>query len=328
MARIFIDGFESGQNDLWIPAGSLARVTASSYGLTGAYAWSHNSGGSQTKTLSSTPLGALYGAFRCNLYATGNISFFKLYLGTTVLATIYYDATLDSIRIYRGDTATLLASGSDNAVPYQTPNLIEYKYVPDSSSGIFQVKVNGILDIDYSGNTVPGSETTLDKVSTVGAYYGGQYHVFDDLIFDDANWVGDTRIYGLSPDGAGATTQWTASAGSNYQCVDEVPASDGDYVSVNSNDQIDTYSLANLGVSPYSIKSVQATARAQKEGASTPQNIALVLRQGGTDYPGSDQALLTSFRMFAELWENDPNTSSPWTESGVNSLEAGVKSRA
>jgi hypothetical protein len=146
-------------------------------------------------------------------------------------------------------------------------------------------------------------------------------------VFDNASWIGDTVVLGLSPSGAGNAAQWDPSAGSNYACVDEVPPSDTDYVSTNINDEIDTYAISDLP-SVVSVKAVQVLARARKEGVSTPQNIALVLRTGSTDYPSEDQALNTTFMGHIKLWEQNPNTAAAWTESGVNGIEAGVKARA
>jgi len=51
----------------------------------------------------------------------------------------------------------------------------------------------------------------------------------DNLIVDNAGWIGQTRIQGLAVSGAGTTTQFDPSTGSNYECVNEVPYSDTDY---------------------------------------------------------------------------------------------------
>jgi hypothetical protein len=110
--------------------------------------------------------------------------------------------------------------------------------------------------------------------------------------------------------------------------VEEIPASDSDNVTVNSNDQVDTYAAGNLTGSIGSVVCVQVQARAVKEGASTPQNLALVVRTGGTDYPSADKAVPTVAKSLCNLWETNPNTAVAWTESDVNGAEIGIRSRA
>lgn len=328
MARILIDGFESGGFGPWEQVGSAVAISGS-YKYTGNYgAYYQNSSLAYTKK-NLNNLDTIYFALKYN-GVTGNRKF--LSMGEATINHLNLSLTDAGgkayVRAYR--LTTYLADSQPYYLNYGTWYLVEGWFYIHDTSGRVVMKFNGITVIDFTGDT-RNAGTGLATLFTIGydsLVAGALQGYVDDIVLDDANWIGDTRIYGLAPDGAGATTQWSPSAGSNYACVDEVPESDADYVSVNSNDQIDTYSLANLGVSPYSIKCVQAQARAQKEGASTPQNIAMVLRQGGTDYPGSDSALETAFRAHGGLWETDPDTASAWTESGVNSLEAGIKSRA
>jgi hypothetical protein len=87
----------------------------------------------------------------------------------------------------------------------------------------------------------------------------------DDVIFDDSTWVGPSSIQGLVPTGAGATTQFDPSTGSNYACVDEVPASDTDYIYTNTANDVDTYACGNLTGTINSVKAVQVQARCMQE---------------------------------------------------------------
>jgi hypothetical protein len=234
-----------------------------------------------------------------------------------------------TVLAYRGTTQ--ITSSAGGVLSPNTVYLIEVYFKLGDTDGRWVVKADGVTILDFTGDTNPGLDADFDTI-----YFGGKtistfyYGYIDDVRIDNANWIGDTVVLGIAPTGAGATTQWDPSAGANFACVDEVPPSDADYVSTNVNDEIDTYALGDLPVSPpiQSVKCVQVNARARKEGASTPQKIALVVRAGGTDYPSGDKVLTTSFKGHANLWEQNPNTAAAWTESGVNGIEAGVKARA
>lgn len=294
---------------------------------TGNYGASLTWGYNASRTVPSAS--EYYIAFRFRLPATGGAhSIVGLYEGSTL--QLFLNATQITTGVWKIDAcrglSTILVSGSGSFV-INTWYLIEVYAKVHDTLGVLTVKVDGVQDSTYSGDTQYGGTGVIDKIFMgKGNTFCTGY--FDNWVVDDANWIGDSRIYGVSPDGAGATNLWTPSAGNNYECVDEVPPSDSDYIYTNTNDQIDTYSLANLGVSPYAIKSVQVLARAKKQGPATPQNIAGVVRTGGTDYAGSDQAITTAFAGYVALWEQNPYTTADWTESDVNGLEAGIKSRA
>ena len=327
MARVFIDGFESGGMDCWdYINGAVASVTQK---YTGSYGLNFpNIVYNCYKDIPSQF--SYYLAFRFRPGSSAVSSLINLNEGTANHINIEVAAQSGGVVFTARRGGTQIATGTTVYVTNEWL-LVEVYVLINDSTGRVIVKINGVdLEIDFTGDT--RNAGTLGKIDRLGAGSSVINVVtsgyFDDFVVDDAGWIGDTRIAGLSPDGAGNSAQWDPSAGANYACVDEVPASDADYVSTNVNDEIDTYSLANLGVSPYSVKAVQVLARARKEGASTPQNIALVVRTGSTDYPSSDQGLGTNFKGHVNLWEQNPNTAAAWTESDVNGLQPGVKSRA
>src|SRR3990172_4107966 len=289
MARVFIDGFESGNCNAWDDFGSNALV-AGTYKYNGNYGvYLQNSTiAFVRKFIPSTS--TLYCAFKYNA-STGNRGLCSWGETGVNHTNIYMTDSGGKAYFEARRASTILANSLPYYVIHNTWYLVEvYVYIHETS-GRFQIKVDGITVLDFTGDTRNAG----------------------------------TAVIGLSPDGAGATTQWDPSTGSNYACVDEVPQSDTDYVSTNVNDEIDTYTLANLPT-VQSVKAVPVMAGGGKGGVSTPQNIALVARIGGTDYPSSDHALSTAFIGHTNLWQNNPNTAAAWTESEVNSLQAGAKS--
>ena len=226
--------------------------------------------------------------------------------------------------IIRG--STWLVDGP--VIAKDTTYLFEVRYKPHNSEGVFQVKVNGILVINFSGDTTDGAATiTGIRFGHAGTWYnGGGY--WDNIVIDGAAWPGDTKIQGLVLTGAGAAAEWAPSAGGNYQCVDEKPASFDDFVSTNTIGHKDTYALGALTGSIESIKAVQVQATVLKEGSPTPLNLQLATRVSGADYFGADNAIPTASKAVSKLWELNPAIAAAWEEDAVNDIEIGMKAVA
>lgn len=320
MARIFIDGFESGSYDLW-DGNYLPTVSSGITGMNGTYCLDLTLGGRYvSKTI--TEVSTLYGAFLIKPGADAG-TFFQTLNGAQFMVKFYKNATTNYISAYVDSSLVQIGT-----IPFNTNSvyLFEFYIYIDDVAGRITTKINGITDIDFTGDTKPSTQTTISQTQLIGGFVGVGY--FDNFILDDADWIGDTKIQAIYPTGAGTTTAWTPSAGSNYACVDEIPPVDTDWVETNTINLTDTYATSNLTGTIDNIKCVQVQARSIKEGAPTPLNVDLVVRSGGTDYPSSDKAVQSTFYMgeFA-IWETDPATAAAWTESGVNAAEIGIKSK-
>jgi hypothetical protein len=329
MARLFIDGFESGGLDLWDSLTGSVIVDAAPDGMSGSYAMKiPNATLQYADKMLPLAMSEIYLKFR---FRWGNPvaadvlrSIIGFRSGTTLLADYRMGGASGPTAAYAG--STLIGSGLNLTVA--TTYLIEIYFKLADSGGRFVVKVNGVTEIDFTGDTKPGADTTFDRVQfgpSASTYVVNQW--FDDVVFDDAAWPGNTKIAAIRPSGAGNSAQWTPSAGANWECVDEVPASDTDYVETNVVDKVDLYDAGSLPAAADAIVCVQVQARVLKEGAATPQNLALGLRTVGTDYFSPDKVAPTAYKSLSHLWENNPNTSVPFTVSEVNALEIGMKSK-
>jgi len=320
MARVFIDGFESKSLDLWDAYSGWSFETSNP--IDGASHIKSNS----ANAIKNLPvaLSEVWVALRYKTESVGygSLNFFEFRNGSTVVGTIQLNYNV--FRVLRG-SSTVLATGTTIIVANQTL-LLEARFKPADSGGVFQFKVNGVLDIDFSGDTTDGP-TTIDNIRIVSPN-GNVFMNFDNIVVDDAEFPGNTKIRALRPNGAGNSTQWTPSGGNNWDCVDEVPASDSDYVATNTLDVVDLYSASDLPAEAYSVKCVQVQARAYKEGTPDVQNLQLACRTHDTNYFSSNKALTTSAKSHAQIWQTNPNTAEPWTISEVNAMEIGVKALA
>lgn len=327
MSRIFIDGFEHGQADLWTNYGATV-ISSSGKDMDGDYCIEMDT---HTDYITrALPSNSLY--YIALLYRPTNAIFsnsiFSFLDGATNLFTLVRQTTGSNfLEARRGNRAGAVIATGSTSLSLDTTYLIEVYYKPHDTAGIIQVKVNSVLDIDFSEGDTTAGGTTINAVKVGGIDNYGQ-GIFDNIIIDDSEFPGTTNIQGVVVNGAGNKTNWAPSSGSNWDCVNEIPANDADYVAINANEEIDLYTLADLSGTIESVKCVQLQSRTKKDGAPTPQNLALALRTANTDYFSSDKAVPSDWESLCHLWATNPNTSQAWTEGGVNGLEIGIKSRA
>lgn len=139
------------------------------------------------------------------------------------------------------------------------------------------------------------------------------------------NFLGDCRVDTTFPNAAGNKSQWTPSAGSNYQNVDEDPANDDtDYNFVSVAATRDLYAFPDIAPTTGTVYGVAINMTARKDDA-TVRTFRELTRSGGADFAGGvTHTLTTSYAMYAEILPTDPNTSAAWSIANVNLAEFGV----
>lgn len=339
MSRVFMDGFEGGGITLW-DASNNSPTASVVQAYTGSYALNIPFGAGDRyvcKYISS--INTLYVSFRMRLssftYAPTicsfandagyQVSFQYDYSGG---APYYIKARLG------GRIGTTILGVSTQVFPYNQWVLIEIKVKVHSTQGEVVMKFDRHEVIN-----VTGVNTQFQTTGGITKFYLGSVNVgstdcasnwyYDDVVLDDADWPGNSRIQGLPATAAGATTQFTPSAGANYQCVDEVPASDTDYNAAGLIDKVDTFTLADLTGNLNVIKCLAVQTRAWKEGNGVAEFLKHVVRPASTDRVGTMNHRLPSVVGSKQtIWENNPEDSQPWEAADVNGMEAGYTSAA
>lgn len=325
MARIFIDGFESGGDDLWDAESNANVISSAGLDMDGDYCLDLNASNEYLQK-DITADDEIYFAFLYRFTNTGAYELLSLFSGANLMIQIARDNASGKIKVYR--LYTVLDTGT-HTLNIDTTYLIEVRVKIADAGGIIDVKVDGVSDITFSGDTKEGAYTQFNKVR-LGYVSGTRYSFayFDNFIMDDYAWIGDTKIQKILPIGGGNSTIWNPSVGANWQCVDERPASDVDYVSTDAIDQVDTYAAANMAGSIGSVKCVQIQSRTESDGTPTPTNLKLVARSGGADHLSGDKAVPAAPKGLWNLWETNPADSLAWEEADVNAMEIGIKSAA
>jgi len=322
MARIFTEGFEMRDLLFFDATGSAGFSTPRS----GAASLNLGYQGWGNKTIVDLAEAYFRFGFRFNGYQG---AIFIWYNGGTRLGYIGIDSSRRLV-IYTGDV--LRATGTI-VLSLSAWYLIEV-HVLISDTGVVEVRLDGILDVSYSGDTKPGAEATINVCR-----YCGDSVQFDDLAMNDTtgavdnSWCGDGKVVMLTPNANGDLSQLMGSDADqidNYLLVDEFPKDDDTtYVEGSVVDEKDLYNFTDFGLNEQEIKRVWAEARARDTVADAGL-VALALKTYDTEYVGPDVTLFTTFtkQILGTVHTVNPNTSAAWTPAELDALQAGPVTRS
>jgi hypothetical protein len=251
--------------------------------------------------------------------------------------------TSGGLLLYVSRNGTTLATAT-TALAGSAWHYIEFKATIHNTAGAYAVRVNGaqIAGISDATNVNTRGSGTNNFANQVWFHDGanhligtGHFRYGDVYILDNTgaaplnNFLGDVRYDVLYPDGAGDYSQWTPTSGANYTNVDESPANQTDYVESTADDQIDSYSFADMSVAASTIYVVQVNAYAQKTDAGDKSLAIFCKASDGTESVSADQALGSSWLVYRRILPEEPYAGGtrPWTVARVNGSQFGVKSR-
>jgi len=212
---------------------------------------------------------------------------------------------------------------------------VEFKVLIHGSAGTVDVRINGVNSLSLTGKNTQAGASAIWNVARFGYIAVSTVSTItcdiDDVVVMDGSgsfnnaFIGDVTISVLNPNGAGNSTDWTPSAGSNYQCVDEdIVNDDTDYVSSSTLNAKDLYAMEDCAAGA-DIRAVQVVT-AMRKGTEGPGKIKHVIRSNSTDYDSAEIGLGgTAYSFNRTIWETDPATAAAWTESGWNAAQVGVK---
>jgi len=332
MAENFIEGFDDGLAlDFWTFTGGDSGDIHTDYGRNGKGVRIGDTPGNSLRhvpQVSTDPYFAV--GFACKVVDYGGDARKLLYTDSSFYS-LRVDATTERIGWHNQNYGNVWAA--NNSLTSNTWHYIEfYQYIHDSA-GFYEIKVDGStvlsntgLDTNYSNNYnsdfVLGSEV-------------------DDIYVDDL-WLqsgtsaltlkGDIEVVTLLPNGNGNSSDLLGSDSNstdNYLLVDNnaaIPPSTTEYVGSATAGNKDTYGMENLTGTP-TVLAVQTSLYASMTDTG-PKQVRHVIRSGSTDYAGSDFALQNSVYIpYREMNLVDPDTSTAWTYTGVNSMEFGPEVR-
>ncbi len=232
------------------------------------------------------------------------------------------------ITIWRGGLIALLAT-MPGLLAVGFWYYLELKVLIDNA-GTYDLHVNGASVVSGNADTQNTANAYATRVSLVGGNTNSP--LWDDVYIADgtapaSTFLGDVRVETLLPNGAGASSQWTPSAGSNWQNVDETPPNgDTDYNSDGTVGDEDRYTHPALPTTVGTVLATQLTYYARKDDAGA-RSMSGILHSGAVDtYSPASVGLNTGYQYYTgAVRETDPDTGAAWTIAGVNATQIGVR---
>lgn len=195
----------------------------------------------------------------------------------------------------------------------------------DASGALIETLTQAGIDTLNAGNAA--------EISAWGGVSGDTY--IDELWTDiNGQFQGCGRINARSPNGAGASAQWSrggTDTGNNWDQVNALPtlvSGNPSHVFATAVDQIDLYEFEDISISGPVISVRQIMAGRARSG--TGRQFKAMCRISGVNYEGSQVFTSDSTSNQAPMiedWKNDPSTGDAWADAAaINAAQFGYKS--
>lgn len=326
MALIFMDGFDASDTSLKWNGGSFSGFTSTTRFNSGKAIDIAQGGSIQKKIAATSQIYVGYAYYQVVSGSSGGVVL-QGDNGTTSHITV--DITSTQVELRSGNNGSVIASAAFNFVT-ATWNYIEVMATVAASGGNCQVRLNGVLMINFTGNTMNGgTNTTTDAISLVSNGGFANHGYFDDLYACDTsgtannNFLGDVRVQTLVPNGVGSSTQFSPTgSANNWSNVNDLPDSTSTYNSSATVGNRDTYAMGDVLGSTGTVFGIQDNIHAFKTDSGSA-NIKPALKSGASLVYDTTLILTPSNIWEAAIHETDPNTGLAWTPAGVNAVEFG-----
>jgi len=230
------------------------------------------------------------------------------------------------LSVYRGGTniATTSGLGLTGSTWY---HLTFDVTLGNSPNGAYELKIDGSTVL--SGSSMDTQSGSTQEFRWVRLWANNNVNVtWDDWWIDNATNHGEARVHAIYPDAAGDDTDWTPDSGNNYDRVNETDGIDEDTSYVESGTSLDT-DLYNYDSLPTGVLSdvvgIQINTDARTTNAGF-QTLETVCKSGTTESNDAGTPLSgVNWRHCYRIMEQDPDTATAWTSSGLNSAQFGME---
>ena len=177
---------------------------------------------------------------------------------------------------------------------------------------------SGVLTIANPSGAFTDNDTISDS-GTFVAVVDAPTSAFVNGLEPNSGRMGDEFIVAIVPNGAGAFTQLTPSAGSNFDNVNDIAPSTTTYNRATAANQQDTYTHDGSSKIPSgTIVSMVSAASYSSSSLTGIDGINYLWRDsGGTVYASDRQALINGFEISVADWPVKPDDNSGWNREAI-----------
>jgi len=200
-----------------------------------------------------------------------------------------------------------------------------------TATGAATLYIDGISQGSIS-STATCQNSSVFPLTLFHMFCNNTLNVFyDDFIVWDSTGsdfntspIGPQRITTLTPNGDGASLQFTTNSGTTHYTQVTGGYSSANYVEDGGTGNIDLYDHTDLSYTPSTIKAVVANYWAQNPGTGNP-NLIAKLRTGGTTISGSTFVLPSGGvnTLYQNAFYKDA-AAAAWTAANVNAMQVGI----
>jgi hypothetical protein len=240
---------------------------------------------------------------------------------TTALGYIGVNQTSKEVGWYNYATTSTITSGV--TIPFHEVAHVEVRYLSHPTSGIVQMRKNGVDILNFSGNT--GAGTPIYGLQLGSTSSNRPYYAVTGVTVSNSGWVGPLVCKNFAPKASGGVAELTPSAGSNFECVKDQPPTSSS-VSGKITGRKDVYQKSDLTFperfAAYRFLSVQAIAT---RGGMLVSKVKPLVRIGSTDYTIAGQVVPYSGNTGVQnVFETNPAGGS-WTTASLSAAKIGVE---
>lgn len=228
-------------------------------------------------------------------------------------------------QVFRGAAWVDLGSISASPVAVNVAAIIDIHIKIHATLGVFTVFKNSVAIMTFTGDTT-GDFSNIGRIRWKGLTGGSNELNLSQVVVASVSTVGWKLATMNATGNSGTNTAWTG----DYTDVDEADLNTADFINTVNTGDVETYANAdiNAAYSAYSVKAVAVGARLNNDSASAVADAQAALRTASTNYFSASLSLPHDSNDYSRqnVWETNPNTTNPWTQSEANGLEFGLKS--
>lgn len=278
------------------------------------------------------------GGFAFHFYRNGHDTSSIVFdlLDDTATGNVHMSMYVDAYNrayLVRSRTTAVTSSYDGPLIDADRWTHVEMKWFIDDVVGTCALRLNGdpATELSYTGDTSGGGQATAMHIrvnGNVDPHYFDNLVVWDDTGTVNNDWLGEVRVETLRPTGVGANSDFTPSAGANWQNVDET-TEDGDTTynsstTLGHKDRFTCTPLSSTALNVFAVQSSTIMRRLSGAGAGAgPREIKQVAFDGVTEGLGEAKALDYYYGWHLHVFNTHPTGPALWTPAEVNAGEFG-----